>query len=621
LIRFIPLVLRLHSNNSIKVNKMKKHIIKLSVILFITLIYSCDLNNDFLERSPLDRISNETYWQTEAHLAVYNNGIYHRALNDNDVPILMAHDDGFDSNNQSFWYLDEFSDNIAPRHARHERYQQVRAGKHNIPSGPQLYGWRDGGWQFVRAINVGMDNYDRAREFGVSEAIVNKYKAEASLFRGWFYADKISKYGRAPWVDTELNVDSEELYAALDSREVVMANVLADLNFATQWLPNDWGDGGAPGRLNRWAALLIKSRICLFEGTWRKYHGVGSDANMWLQEAASAAKELIDNGPYTLYSTGDPENDYHAIHKMRSDLSGVPEVMYWRRYQLGVFTNHVLSYHRSYNGGATKSLVEDYLATDGLPITLSPLYQGDASLKDVFENRDPRLRQTILHPDDAVRWQWNNGDVTRTYPRLTGMAGQTDETGYSIVKVYEPIASFATYNISDTPAIILRFGEALLNYAEAVAELGTITQADLDLSINRLRDRVGMPPLDLNPPMDPRYANDGVSSLIVEIRRERRVELFMEGFRYDDLRRWKQGKKLEKPDLGIRFDAPMRAEIDPTNAAKVKTSVVDGVEYVDVYKDTDWATPVFDESKHYLWPIPLSYISQNTNVTQTPGWN
>lgn len=598
---------------------MKRNIIKLSLVVFATLLFfSC--NNDFLERYPLDEISNETFWNTENDLMVYNNSIYDRARNDHDVPILMAHDDGFDSHKYSIWMIDEFSDNIAPRHSRHERYQQVRAGKHNISTGAQWFGWIDGGWAFVRAINVFMDNYPKALENGVAEKAVNKYVGEARLLRGWFYADKISKFGRAPWVDRELNIDSEELYAPLDSRETVMTNVLADLNFACQWLPNDWGDGGSPGRLNRWAALLVKSRVCLFEGTWRKYHG-GADANMWLQEAASAAKEIMDNGPYTLYNTGDPENDYQAIHKMRSDLTGVPEVMYWRRYELGVFTNHVQSYHRGYNGGATKSLVEDYLCTDGLPITLSSEYKGDATMRNVFENRDPRLRQTILHPDDVERWQWNKNDQTRTYPRVSGMGGITSETGYSICKVYEVITAHNSYNISDTPAIILRFGEVLLNYAEAMAELGTLDQSGLDISINLLRDRVGMPHMTMDVPMDPRYANDGVSALISEIRRERRVELFMEGLRYDDVRRWKQGKKMLSPDLGIRWDDAMKAEIDPEGKAVVKTTMVDGVPYIDVYQGTDWAVPEFNESKHYLWPIPLSAIAQNPAIEQTPGWN
>jgi starch-binding outer membrane protein, SusD/RagB family len=148
---------------------------------------------------------------------------------------------------------------------------------------------------------------------------------------------------------------------------------------------------------------------------------------MWLQEAATAAREIMDNGPYSLYSTGDPENDYQAIHKMRSDLTGVEEVMYWRRYQLGIFTNHAQAYHRQLNGGATKSMVEDYLCTDGLPITLSPLYLGDETLENVFANRDPRLRQTILHPDDRDRWGWQNFNTTRTYPRIRGMQGQVSE--------------------------------------------------------------------------------------------------------------------------------------------------------------------------------------------------
>lgn len=594
---------------------MKNIFSKYKILLAMLLLTSC--NNDFLERYPLDEISNETFWNTENDLAVYNNSLYHlAAVDDNNVPILMGHDDGFESQKFGIWYLDEFSDNIAPRHSRHTNFQQIRSGKHNVPSTSggdnQWFGYK--GWNFLRAVNVGLDNYSKA---GISQDVIDKYAGEARLFRGWFYADKVQKFGDVTWVDHELGVESEELYASRTPREEVMANVLQDLNFACEKLPADWGDGGGPGRLNRWAALLVKSRVCLFEGTWRKYHG-GSNAEMWLQEAAGAAKEIMDNGPYTLYVTGDPAHDYNAIHRIPADLTGVPEVMYWRRYQLGVFTNHVQNYHRSYNGGATKSMVEDYLCTDGLPISLSPLYKGDAQIEDVFENRDPRLRQTILHPDDVLFYGYGNND-TRPYPRVRGMeGGQTIETGYHIIKVYDNGPAYATYNTSATPAITMRFGEVLLNYAEAVAELGTITQADLDASINRLRDRVAMPHLEMdNVPVDPRYTGDGVSPLIVEIRRERRVELFMEGFRYDDLRRWKQGKKLEIPSLGIRWDA---AAIERYPKATVLFSEVDGVPYIDVYKGTDWENPVFDESKHYLWPIPLSDLAQNPALGQNPGW-
>ncbi len=595
---------------------MKKPIIKISLAVFATLL-SISCNDDFLQRDPLDKISNETFWNTENDLKVYNNSLYHIARTEGSVPMLAGHDEGFNSQSRVIWYLDGMSDNTAPRHSRADFFQRVRAGKHITPDNPDMFGYK--GWNFLRAINVGLANYPMAK---VSEVIRDQYSGEARLLRGWFYADKVSKFGNVQWIDRELTTnDTDILYGARDDREFVMGKVLEDLNFAVLSIPNDWKDGNAPGRLNRWCALQVKSRICLFEGTWRKYHG-GSNPDMWLQEAASAALELMKNGPYSLYSTGNPNTDYNAIHRM-TDLTGNREVLYWRRYQLGIFTNHVQSYHKDYNGGATKNMVEDYLCTDGLPITLSPLYKGDAVYENIWKDRDPRLRQTILHPEDQPIYRYGNHDfnVSR-YPLIQGMTnpGQKIFTGYHIIKVFDVNTAYATYNTSTTPAIILRLGEALLNYAEAKAELGTITQADLDMSINLLRDRVAMPHLDLNPSIDPRYASDGVSTLLTEIRRERRVELFMEGFRYDDLRRWKKGKKLEAKSYGMRWDAANKARIDPTGKVTVKTSTVGGIEYLDIYKGTDYATPVFDENKHYLWPIPIGDISQNPALGQNPGW-
>ncbi|WP_372638580.1 RagB/SusD family nutrient uptake outer membrane protein, partial [Fodinibius sp.] len=347
---------------------MKTYRITFSV-LFVAIFLVNGCNDDFLTRTPLDEVSSETYWNTENDLRVYNNSLYDRARDDNDIPILQGHHNGFGSHQFSIWFQDEFADNMAPVHERHSRFQQVRAGKHNVPSGPEWFGYK--GWDFIRSINVGLENYGNA---DIAQEVIDQYAAEARLFRGWFYAEKVQKFGDVPWVDQPLNIDSEELYASRTPREEVMNNVLEDLNFSAEHLPDDWGDGNAPGRLNRWAALLVKSRVALFEGTWQKYHG-GSNADMWLQEAAAAAKEVMDDGPYSLYNTGDPENDYNAYHRVL-DLSGNPEVMYWRKYQLGVFTNHVQSYF-SYTGGVTKSMVEDYLCTDGQPITVSNLYQGD----------------------------------------------------------------------------------------------------------------------------------------------------------------------------------------------------------------------------------------------------
>jgi starch-binding outer membrane protein, SusD/RagB family len=540
-------------------NEMKKHIIKISLVIVATFLsFSC--NDDFLERYPLDQISSEAFWNTEGDLQVYNNSLYHIARREDDVSMLMGHDEGFDSNRSSIWYIDGFADNTASRHARHTRYQQVRAGKHQLPNGPEWYGYK--GWNFLRAINFGLENYGKAN---VTEAIRNRYIGEARFLRGWFYADKVSKFGDVQWVDKPLVVSDEDiLFGERDARTFVMDKVLEDLNFAVANIPNSWG-GGSPGRINRWGALFIKSRICLFEGTWRKYHGI-SGADSWLQAAADAAKELIDDGPYALYSTGNPTTDYNASHRL-GDLSGNSEVIYWRRYDPSIYTNHIQSYHRDYIGGATKSMVEDYLCTDGLPINLSPLYQGDEVYENIFENRDPRLRQTVLYPEDQPIYRFGNHDFDRfTYPRIQGMAGGTSSTtGYHIIKVFDVVSAFATYNVSTTPAIIMRYAEALLNYAEAKAELGTITQGDLDISINLLRDRVAMPHLELsNVPVDPRYVPQWHSDpLIVEIRRERRIELFMEGFRYDDIRRWKWGKMLENKDYGMRWDDANKNRFDP----------------------------------------------------------
>jgi len=589
---------------------MKNNIVYL--IILTTFFISC--NDDALEKYPLTSISSETFWNSENDLMIYNNIFYDYAKL-NTMRLLNGNHEG--ANRAGQYSLDGMTDNDARTLAFSADHAEIRAGIIIPDSNPISFGWNNTCFNFVRAINIGLANYDRA---DISQSIIDKYKAEARLFRGWMVADKVSLYGDYPWLDKELNIDSEELFAERTPRETVMTNVLADLDFACTNLPNNWGDGNAPGRLNRWCALLIKSRICLFEGTWRKYHG-GNDVNTWLQAAADAAKELIDDGPYELYSTGDPAHDYNAIFQ-KNDLTGINEVMYWRRYMQGVINNSWETYY--YMSCATKSTVEDYLCTDGLPITLSDLYQGDEVFENLFENRDPRLRQTVLHPDDVDYYNYGGyGDDGTEIPVLLGMTGiYYSQTGYHQVK-HSNYEQGKLVHEGYTPCVILRFGEALLNYAEAKAELGTLSQSDLDVSINKLRDRVGMVHMDINNiPVDPRYIDWAVSPLIVEIRRERRVELFAEGFRFDDIRRWKLGEKImTKKDYGIRWDEANRNRIDPDGSTTLKFEVEpeSGIEYICPNKGTVLEFPVF-EDKHYLWPIPVDARSQNPAVGQNPGW-
>jgi starch-binding outer membrane protein, SusD/RagB family len=583
---------------------MKKYI-KYSLILFAaTLLTGCQ--DDFLQRYPLDQISSETFWNTENDLLVYNNNLYHRAQFDRNFEVMMGHDvDPFTSHWASLWFLDGFTDDAAPENPRHDNFNEVRAGIHQVQTGSRRFGYA--GWDFVRAINIGLANYERAQ---IAQSTINMYTAEARLFRGWFYFDKVSKFGDVPWVDRELNVDSPELFGPRMPREEAMENVLADLQFAVQHLPRDRNWGGDPGRLNAYCAMQVLSRVALFEGTWRKYHG-GTNPDRWLQIAADAALELMESGVYSIYNTGNPTTDYRSWQN-QIDMTGNPEVVYWRKYISGIVNNQIQGYYNGYHGGHTKDFVEDYLATDGLPVRLSPLYQGDAMIEDVFENRDPRMRQTILHPDDE---SW-------IFEGTVSPGALRSWTGYRNIKFFNQNQEGRAFGMQDLAAVTLRYAEVLLNYAEAKAELGTLTQADLDMSINLLRDRVAMPHMDIgNIPVDPKYIPQWhTDPLIIEIRRERRIEMASEGLRYDDIRRWKWGKKLEQPDLGFRWDAPNRARYFLTDDDARRTTIVDGVEYIDAYQGSDYANPVFDENKHYLWPIPLNDLSQNPAIGQNPGW-
>lgn len=567
-------------------------------------------NDDFLERYPLDQISNETFWVTQDDLENYNNGFYDAIRDNTKFDFLQGLRDNWDG---GMWWTDQFSDNLAPTHDRSKNFLEVRSGKFTVSNKPRILGWD--GWNLMRAVNFGLANYDRAKD--VSADIRNRYIAEARLFRAMFYADKVSKFGDVIWFESPLNIDSEELFAPRTPRATVMEKVLADLDFACQHLPANWGKGENPGRVTKWVAYAMKSRICLFEGTWRKYHNL-SDATNWLTKSAESSEYLMTNGGFKIYKTGKPTQDYRFMHWQTTQASN-PEVIYWRKHISLINGHGSTRLFLNYNGGATKSFVEDFLCTDGKPITLSSDYKGDATIETVFENRDPRLRQCVLHPADHKPLNFAR-DTTRTYPRLIGMAGggtNLSNTGYHVIKFWNWADDVLARGKQEVSPPCLRLGEVLLNFAEAKAELGTITQTDIDKSINLLRDRVGMPHLMLNPPMDPRYANDGISSLIVEIRRERRVELFLEGHRYNDLRRWKQGKYLAITDLGIRWDSEA---IKRYAGAKVKSTMINGVPYIDVRQGTDFV-PTFDENKHYLWPLPISALTMNPTLKQNPGWD
>ena len=591
----------------------------LILALFAVLFWSC--NDDFLERFPESELSGDTFFGTEESLKTYNNSIYHLAGNADQYKFLLGfNDDAWQSTNRGIFFEDVKSDNLAQNHGSNRYLEEIAAGLYelNDERSNALWGWH---WQQLYNINYLLENYDKAT--ATDQDTRDIYAGEARLFRAAFYFDKVKRYGAVPWIDKSLNIDSPELFGERTPRETVMANVLEDINFAIDHLPDEWSQSVDKRRMTRSIALALKSRICLHEGTFRKYHNIGSDANTWLEAAADAAEILINEGRDQLHSTGGPDEAYATLFK-QVDLTGNKEVLLFRKYVRGVNSHAFHNAHIGKYFGLTKDFVDDYLCSDGEPIALSALYLGDDTREDELKNRDPRLRQTIVFPDNVPNVGDKDsekylGGLGRLHPGLLGEPGNRyrTSTGYAPHKLFDFEDWRTGYSNQENDAIIIRYGEVLLNYAEAKAELGTISQGDLDISINKLRDRVGMTHLTTTPALDPKYASEGLSPIIIEGRRERRVELALEGFRYDDLMRWAKGAYLTKPKLGMRFEDAVAAQFPD---AEVNVTTVGGKKYIDPYKGTVYETRIFDEGKHYYFPIPAEQITLNPALTQNPNW-
>jgi len=352
--------------------------------------------------------------------------------------------------------------------------------------------------------------------------------------------------------------------------------------------------------------LALKSRICLWEGTYRKYFGAGDEVP-YLQAASDAAEQIMNSSLYSIYATGHPQTDYYNLF-IQDELQGNSEAIMPMRYITTVLTNNFDRQLGEAADGYSKDFVRSYLCTDGLPTSLSPLYKGDDTPDNEATNRDPRYKQEI-----ATRgFDFLNGDLI-TLPRI---GTSVTSTGYQPIKGRS--SSIAAWNADQSTydVFIFRYAETLLIEAEATAELGTCTQATLDLTINKLRDRVGMPHMIIaNLVKDPKSDFPNIPVLIDEIRRERRVELASEGFRFDDLHRWHAGTLINNPEtvLGMKLTPALRAQYP---ADQVSSIVTDANNYIEVYPGS---TRTWDD-KFYLYPIPTQELTLNPNLKQNPGW-
>lgn len=577
-------------------------------ICFILLFTGC--KKEILDLTPQDKITDAQFWKSSSDLQLYVNGFYNRML-----PTY----NGFSTLGIYGLDADQGSDNMILT----SEYNRAINGERTVPAADA--GWS---WSELRNINYFLANYNRVQ---AAPAAVNPFVGEALFFRAWFYFEKIKAYGDVPWINIPLSIaDQDLIYGARLKRNIIADSILNDLDRAIALLPTKALAQGQ--RVNKEIAMAFQSRIALYEGTWEKYHagtvfGVnGSDGKKYLEKAAAVSEALINSNVYQLDNTGVDFGYWKLFNQ--SDYSASKEIMFWRKYSItdnpAFGNNWVITIKRGGGRGITKNLVDAYLCTNGQPISGNNLYGGDNSLLQVVSNRDPRLNQTICTPDGKHTLLQSLPVEIFTLPGFTGAISDKTATGYQSYKGLnpDPVMQQNISNIGYTGLIYFRYAEVLLNFAEAKAELGTLTQADLDKSIKKLRDRVGMPNLTITAIQnDPNWEFPELSGLINEVRRERRVELAVEGFRKDDIFRWASANKRL---LGWK---PKGAKRDQWNgafpAAVLNVYPVDANGYIELYQNIGAMSSgyKFNLNRDYLSPVPQNELTLNPKLLpQNPGW-
>jgi hypothetical protein len=572
----------------------------------------CD---DLLDAVPLDKMTPDTYFKNEGELKAFAI-VFYEAFPEGDLYI--SNDDHYTQNNMS----------------------NEEMGKRTIPASGS--GWS---WGALRNINTLLENLSHCPD----AAAHAKYEALGRFFRAYFYFNKVKRFGDVPWYDSVVgSTEKEKLNRPRDSREFIMGKMIEDLDFAIANLPTDKN----VYEVTKWTAMALKSRVLLFEGTFRKYHAgdvflstLPSDAHdykWYLNECAKVSLEFIQTSGYGLHPSY-----FELFHTMNaSDL--MDEVILARDYNktYGAYHNSGSTMNTGSRGcpSVTKKLIASYLMKDGSRFTDIQGWQTMDFQKEV-KDRDTRLAASIRTPGYK-----RMGESSTTSPDF-----KVTFSGYHPDK-YVTTVDQDTNNASDIDLVLFRTGEILLNYVEAVAEAGTITQADLDLTVNQLRKRGGISKAltlsEANASPDPFLTDaswggyqspvllsDPNKGVILEIRRERAIELAQEGYRYYDIIRWKEGKVFEAPFYGMYFPGVGVYDVDgnstndieifetasSSNASSTKklndeiflTNGNSGLVWLHKNIIRNW-----DENKDYLYPIPTDDRNLTGGaLTQNPGWN
>ena len=429
---------------------MKKYISFLMVIILST--QAC--NDDFLERYPETDISKENFFNTEEDLQTYAFSLY-------DFP-------GF-----NIYTNDHSTDNAATTGNTELKNMMI-----GTPSAATI----NSGWNFdqLRKINFFLENLPKA---AVDLATRNHYEGIGRFFRAKFYMEKVMRYSDVPWYDKTLSATDPDLFKSRDPREDVIDNIFSDYSFARDHVMED----DRTGVVNKWVVLSFIARHALYEGTFRKYHTeltLQSTADSYIELAREVSEQIMNEGGFSLHNTGNPSEDYGSLFNS-TDLSGNSEIILGRFYQNETLNSGWWSnMFGNYEVNPVRGLLQTYLMEDGTPFTNQPDYQT-MQFVDEFQSRDPRLYQTYAFPG----WELINTD---TYAQGAGIYVQQltkNFSGYHQLKGFVNNKDVTVQNNIDIP--LIRYAEILLINGESKAELGILTQADLDATINEIRKRAG----------------------------------------------------------------------------------------------------------------------------------
>lgn len=583
--------------------------------------------SDFLDREPLTTPNSETFLTNANAVNNYINGLYIA------LPSFGTYDMGVRGEEKN-------SDNIVA-----EVYDKRLNGELQETGGGTSE-WQKG-YQNLRNVNYFFEYY-KVPEAEETKDVLSM-KGEAYFFRAYWHFYLLTKFGSIPVMDRfwDGNATIAGLQVPPRDRSAVVQFILDDLKAAKDLLyPRSQYKGL---RVCKEAAIIMAMRVALYEGTWEKYHK-GTDfaaaqdksADFWGQ-VMTLGDELFGMGLSLNTKATDKgivnvEDAYAHIFNSK-DLSDMTEVVLWKKYSITDGVTHNLNANlgggyvdNSGSAGLSQSLVDNYLNADGSFIDPADGIYKDFNL--TFKNRDARLLATVMHSDCKFKstspeskskamlveeYSEENKKVVRP-PYLTESGPARNATGYHIRMSID-----TTYvnGQGETALPIIRYAEALLAYAEAAEELGKCTTDVLEKTLKPLRERAGVTyvaPAEV----DPNFTDFGyaISANLQEIRRERRAELALQGFRLDDLMRWRAHKLIQgKRGTGAYFgtDGVLYKAFDPKLASDLKMILTtDG--WLDPQKNLLPRGYQFDANRDYLLPIPPSELSLNHELEQTPGW-